>query len=122
MSIPIKPPGGPAGVPPPDGADGPKKSGEASEAFRAALDEVAPAAAPGPGVALEGAASVAAELRAGRIDAAVAVERLLERAVASGAAAALSPEQREGLRAHLRQILAEDPSLLALTKDLGRGA
>jgi len=121
MSTPIKPPGGPAGVPPPDGSDGPSKVGEASEAFRTALDAVAPEAAPRPGAGLEGVAAVAAELRAGRIDATDAVERLLDRAVASHTAAALSPEQREGLRAHLRRVLAEDPSLIALTKDLERG-
>ena len=134
MSTPIKGPGGAspgAGFPESDGPSG-TKTGGASETFREALDGAEKAADPqgAAGAAPTGAsqidpsdpvALVAADLRAGRIDVATALDRIVERAMASGPATALEPAARRELQDFLRQALADDPSLLALTKDLERG-
>ena len=132
MSTPIKGPGGAApgaGLPEAEGPSGTKtegtsesfrealesadKSGEAGQASAAARTEASPAADP--------VSNVAADLRAGRIDVATALDRIVARAMESGPASALPPAQRRELEAFLRQSLADDPSLLALTKDLERG-
>lgn len=128
MSAPIQPPGGGSG--PPDGVGGPEGPGEADSPVRSdgtgadALDAPQPTEAPGPtdaGEASGAVQEVAAELRAGRLDPADAVERLVQRALASPEAAALSPALRIELETHLRTTLADDPTLAALTRDLERG-
>src|SRR5687768_5886572 len=132
MSTPIKGPGGTspgAGLPETEGPSG-TKTGGASETFREALQGAEKTAQPeGASAAAEAAqvegadpvALVAADLRAGRIDVATAVDRIVERAMASGPATALEPAARRELPDFLRQTLADDPSLQALTKDLERG-
>ena len=114
MSDPIqrKGPGGVTG--PTDGAP----TEGAGAAFRAAVD-----GARSGGV--EGAhrseiAAIATEVRSGALDARAAVERLVQRALASGTAATLGPAQRERLAEMLRAQLAEDPTLQALQRDLER--
>lgn len=127
MTSPIKPPGGPSGSPSPDGVGGPGRAGqpkETSEAFRQTLDrtsgpEEAPRAAGAS--AADPVAQVAADLRAGRIDVDTALDRLVERAMSSRAVEALPPARRSELEAHLRRSLADDPTLVALTRDLERG-
>ncbi|MGE0791600.1 MAG: hypothetical protein AB7S26_38345 [Sandaracinaceae bacterium] len=114
MSDPIKPPGGPR--PPhttqgaddvagraPDGAEkvGGPEAGRGE--FRAEVDAAASSEA--------ASAPAAAPLDA-------AMERAIERAMAS--AKGLSPEQRDALEAQLRDALAEDPTLLALQRDVRR--
>ena len=142
MSSPIKPPGGntPGTNIPQDAVGHEKRRGATGESFRATLDEprneaVATEAArevEGAHAAgsahtvgeVDGASEVkriAADLRAGRMDAASAVDALVARALESNAAMALPPAQRTELEAYLRTTLSEDPSLLALTKDLSRG-
>jgi hypothetical protein len=130
MSTPIKGPGGAApgaGLPEAEGPSGTKTEGT-SESFRDALDKTGE---PGQASASRTEASqvpaadpvtnVAADLRAGRIDVATALDRIVARAMESGPASTLPPAQRRELEAFLRQSLADDPSLLALTKDLERG-
>jgi hypothetical protein len=137
MSTPIKGPGGAspgAGLPESEGPAG-TKAGGTSETFREALEgaegaEGAQKAGDSQGAGRAGAsqidpsdpvALVAADLRAGRIDVNTALDRIVERAMASGPATALEPAARRELQDFLRQALADDPSLLALTKDLERG-
>jgi len=125
MSTPIKPPGGPPGAPPPD--QGPDKAGDAGEGFRDALAEASgvgeSGAAPdvAEAVASRAVQAIADDLAAGRLDGAGTVEALVQRALASGAAASLTPERREALEAFLRQSLADDPSLAALAEELDGG-
>lgn len=114
MSDPIqrKGPGGATGV-----TEGKAPEG-AGAAFRAAVE-----GARGGGA--EGAhrseiAAIASEVRAGTLDAAGAVERLVQRALESSTAAGLPPAQKERLAELLRAQLAEDPTLQALQRDLGR--
>lgn len=127
MSTPIKPPGSP----PPDGGaapgDGPgaarveRRPGELRELVESAkeADVEGPTAASTPARA-EGTASIEADLRAGRIDVDEAIDRLVERSLAN--ASGLSSADRARLEAHLRAALAEDPTLIALRKDLVRGS
>lgn len=133
MSSPIKPPGGPAGPPSPDEVGGSDRAGgakETSEAFRQALDEASGAQEPTEATeatgaartgATDGVAQIAEELRAGQLDVEAAIDRLVERAMASGTAEALPPPKRAELEAFLRRSLADDPTLVALTRDLERG-
>ncbi len=127
MSSPIKPPGGTPSPPP--SADGAGPTGRAgqkapSETFQESLDKSAGTPAP-KGVVeaghVDGTQEVAADLRAGRIDAATAVERLVARTLEGPTAVGLTPAGRAELETFLRRMLAEDPALLALTKDLERG-
>ena len=118
MSTPIKPPGGTPGT---SDASGVEPTGEepdvarAGGSFRAAVDG-ARAAGP-PAVAV---GPLEAELRAGRITPEAAIERLVERALAS--ASALPEGRRAALEAQLRDALAADPTLIALRKDLERAS
>ncbi len=127
MTSPIKPPGGPSGPKSPDEVGGAGRGGavkETSEAFRQTLEGAS--GTDGAGGA-EGAlgpdavAKVAADLRTGRIDAQGAVDQLVERALASRSASALPPARRAELETFLRRSLADDPTLVALTRDLERG-
>jgi hypothetical protein len=113
MSDPIqrKGPGGATGV---TGGAAPEGAGAA---FRAAVDgarATGTEAARGSEIA-----AIAAEIKAGTLDPAAAVERLVERALSSGIAAGLPPAQRERLADVLRAQLANDPALVALTRELG---
>ena len=126
----IKPPSGkPSGLPPATDASS-AKSGAAkapSDAFRKALEEpdAAAAAGPSPGAARAApktdAVAIAQELRAGRIDAETAVNKLVEKALAKADAVGLPPAKRSDLEALLRDALASDPTLSQLSKDLERG-
>jgi hypothetical protein len=70
---------------------------------------------------VDAVAHVAEDVRAGRIDVATAIDQLVERAMASRTAEALPPARRTELEAFLRRSLAEDPTLVSLTRDLERG-
>ena len=115
MTGPIKPPGSPK---PPSSVDTPtevNRSAETAEAFKGALEGPSEAAP-----ATEVSAAVSAELRAGTLDAAGAVERLIADALASPAATQLSSAGKQALENHLRESLADDPNLAALVTDLER--
>lgn len=111
MSDPIqrKGPAASAGV-----AEGAAPRG-AGAAFRAAVDAQGAQGAHGGEIA-----AIASDVKAGKLDAAAAVERLVQRALASGTAATLPPAQRERLAEMLRAQLSEDPTLQALQRDLTR--
>ena len=119
MTGPIKPPGGGSiGVGGPGDPSGPRPSGER---FEATLDRVsAPKSdsiAPTP---LAGARAISADLRAGRLEASAAVDRIVAEALASPMAAGLDRTSLAELEAHLRSQLAEDPTLQSMTADLDR--
>lgn len=131
MSDSIKPPGiGPSGAPAAGGAM--PAVGATGDAFRAELERTAAASGTpettGPSGAAPAAAtphaarirSIAEDLRAGRIDATQAVERLLERTLSVGPAALLPPARRAELEALLRGLLQDDPTLSAMQRDLAR--
>lgn len=116
MSTPIKPPGGPSGAGGPEGPDT-AGVGEAEGSFRSVVEGARPSgAAEGP-AALQG---LHADLAAGRVTPEAAIDRLVERAMAG--AVGLPDAQRAALESQLREALAGDPTLLALRKDLERGA
>lgn len=88
----------------------------AGEAFRAESAEASRADASSRASALK---ELATEVKAGRMDAATALEQLVQRVLSEGAAASLPPEHRARLEQVLRAQLANDPALQALQKSLG---
>jgi hypothetical protein len=62
--------------------------------------------------------AIADDLAAGRIDREGAVEALVQRALASAPASSLTPERRQALEQFLRQTIADDPTMAALTREL----
>lgn len=128
MSAPIKPPGGPSGPPPgiggPEGPGGPEASSGRPASEGASPAERPEAARPASGTEAAAPAGpvreVAEALRAGQIDGAEAIDRLVQHALGAPGAQALSPALRSELEAHLRQTLADDPALAALVRDLDR--
>ena len=90
----------------------------AGEAFRGAVDgaKATGSESAGRAAALQ---ALAAEVRAGRMDTATAVDRLVLRVLSESAAASLPPEHRARLEEVLRAQLANDPALQALQKNLG---
>lgn len=126
MTSSIKPPGSP-GIPSPAGspADAPKSTAEAS--FQDAIGDVANASSLEQvgGANAAGAAAqtspldLAARLQRGEITAAQAVDQLVEKALASPEAQLLGEAGRAQLEQHLRDELANDPSLEAMVGELG---
>lgn len=121
MSTPIKPPGNA----PPLAVDGGRAlergrvEGREGE-LRAMVEEAGADAeieATGRERSLSG---IERDLRTGRIDVDEAIDRLVERAL--GRAGELSAERRTELEVNLRNALREDPTLIALRKDLERGS
>lgn len=125
MTSPIKPPGGtPPGAPDPSRVDGAGRAEGPRETFREALDRTSSDAGPAGATAppeVTGVRAISDDVRTGRIDAEAAVDRLVARALSTPAARSLTEAARAELEADLRRSLAEDPTLLALTKDLARG-
>ncbi len=123
MSTPIKPPGGsPPGVGGSDAPDADRvegRPGELRELVEQAEADVS-AAATAQAASASPVARIHADLAAGRIDVDQAIDRLVQRALAS--ASALPPGQLASLEAQLRAALVEDPTLAALRKDLERGS
>ncbi|HEY3359008.1 MAG TPA: hypothetical protein VGQ83_37505 [Polyangia bacterium] len=129
-------PGG--GVPPPpidDATTGATKPGSAAgkaESFARQLDEAAPAAGAGASAAPAGPAgaaqvqtpsgvqSVIDDLRAGRINADQAVERLVDETVSRGVGRAAPEAVRQRLRVALADLVAADPHLRDLVGRMER--
>lgn len=116
----IKGPGGP--VQPPDVT--PEKPAAPKSGFADKL------AAPGepkgptrvpPSIPTDAVARITADLRSSAITPEQAIDQLLELAIAQGPAGGLPEKARAKLRAHLEQLMAEDPTLAAKTQRLGRG-
>ncbi len=129
MSTPIKPPGhtDPVGGADPSEGSQPGAVEQRPGELRSLVDEARAeqASQRSPDAADATAATapsrvggVQADLAAGRIDVDEAIERLVDRALAQ--ASGLPTEQRAALEAQLRAALAEDPTLIALRKDLER--
>jgi hypothetical protein len=129
MSTPIEPPGSPppGGAEPGDDPGAERAEGRPGE-FREAVESAAEAdVGPADGAPEAAGTSSASplgdirqELAAGRIDVDQAVERLVQRAL--GSAAGLPESDRAALEAQLREALSEDPTLLALRRDLERAS
>jgi hypothetical protein len=124
MTTPIKPPGGssPAGASgASSGADHGRvegRSGELRSLVDGGTDVRGPTAAQaGDPLSLP---AIERDVRAGTIDVDQAIDRLVARALER--AAGLPADQRAVLETNLRSALAEDPTLLALRKDLERGS
>lgn len=131
MSSSIKPPGaaGTGGPTGPAASDDVRTAGSGA-AFQEELAKAGTAGAPaGAAPATSAAATQRAELlraladeiRSGQVDPKQAVDRLIERTLTTGPAAALPPARRVELEALLRAALEEDPTLQAMQRDLTRG-
>ena len=125
MTGPIKPPGTPS-VSIPTAADAIGKAGQVGKgapgAFQETLATDAEASRAVSTTSASGVtASVAADLRSGAIGSSEAVDRLVAEALESPMAASLNDAGRQALEVHLRESLAEDPSLASLVSDLDRG-
>lgn len=125
MTSPIKPPGGgpPSGIDPTDpaskgAAKGPAgaEGAERAEAFQEALASQQG----GQAESVQEAGSIGADLEAGRIDAATAIDRLVAEALSGPMASTLDAAGRAELEAHLRASLEDDPNLAAMVRDLER--
>lgn len=126
MTGPIKPPGAPGASIPTPGADEVGKAGQVGKGEPGAFQEtLATDAAQTADVSAPSAtgvsASVAADLRSGAIDASQALDRLVADALQSPMASSLNDAGRQALEVHLRESLADDPSLKSLVSDLDRG-
>lgn len=126
MTGPIKPPGAPrVSIPTP--ADEVGKSASVGKGAPGAFQETLATDAVSAPQASEAqaasgvSASIAAELRSGSIGATEAVDRLVAEALKSPMASSLNDAGRQALEVHLRESLADDPSLAALVSDLDRG-
>lgn len=121
MTSPIKPPGGKPPVDPTAATDAAKEgSADKAEAFREAMGATEANASAASGAdAPDATAAIVADLRAGRIDAQTAVDRLVAQALDAPMAQLLDDAGRARLEEHIRTTLSEDPNLAALMKDLG---
>lgn len=124
MTGPIKPPAPPIGTTPPSTVDAPRDPSRADFRAEALTTPESPTQRRGAGEvgAVDSAlASIANDLKSGRLSPDGAVEALVGRALQSPMAAALSPSARANLESVIRAQLADDPALAALVADLGRG-
>lgn len=136
MTSSIKPPGSSAPQPPPSakspdegsragGADGGVTAPSFAEAAVRANASDAAATSSRPSAELPPPPvtpfdALAAALTSGEIDTTDAVSALVERALDSPMAAALTDRGRERLAEHLRDSLANDPTLSGMVRDLER--
>ncbi len=122
MSGPIRKVGGASGTP--DVGDVGDVGGSDGDAFRASLDATRPAdATTGAGAPQSvGALELANAVKSGALEPSAVIDRLVEKALAAPAARSLTDQGRVELERALRSALAQDPTLLALQADLGRGA
>lgn len=112
----IKPPGGPGGVPAPgttESTQGPARPAGPSFQDRVA-EKRGPSAATGP--AQNPSQAVVADLRAGRIGPDDAVRQLADLAVQRSGA---PPAMRPVIEAQLRELLARDPLVQDLLRQMG---
>jgi len=122
MSSPIKPPGPtPTSQSPEPVADvtGTEKS---AKTFRDVLDEVAQVGEVShpSETAFNSVQAIADQLRTGQIDTPTAIDKLIENALQDLSISALPPEERLEVEKLLRAALQDDPTLVALAKDLRR--
>ncbi|MFK7986550.1 MAG: hypothetical protein AB8I08_11050 [Sandaracinaceae bacterium] len=129
MSTPIKPPGGPTSGPgsiESSATDATSAPGAFQEALstEGAASSAATAVeqtAAEPTATSEASAPVQAlvdDVRAGRLDVDGAIDQLVDRALST--TTGLPSEHRQALEAQLREALGEDPTLLALRRELER--
>ncbi len=122
MTTPIKPPGQGATPSPTSDVDASRAPGSVKaggESFQSTLEKTSHSAS-----ATSTADAVRAlvdDVKAGRATVGQALDRLVARALDSGIARTLPAAQRADLEASLRTALLDDPSLVALTKELERG-
>jgi hypothetical protein len=121
MTDPIKRGGG-AGPVDPSAAEGASgTTGPRTEEFRETLGASSQASGTSGAQAPGELGQLASELREGRLTPEQVIEALVARQLRSHAAQMLQPAQRAELETLLRSRLEEDPTLLALGRDLTRG-
>lgn len=118
MTGPVKPPGGAPPPAAPDAPEGPRSGGFAERVAGATVPDPPARVGEGPSAVVQ---ALLAELQAGTLDGAGAVDALVRRALESPAAAALTAEGRARLEAVLRDAVADDPHLSSLVRAVDRG-
>ena len=128
MTSPIKPPGGKPPIPQNPAVDqvGKGEKGGFSDAVQADAAQAAEAAeSANPSTSstqaeATGADAIAERLQSGAIDAATAMEELVQRALENPSLQGLSADARADVEATLRATIADDPTFAMLQKDLDR--
>ncbi len=118
----IQGPGGPGKPPGIEPGEAAAEKPRVGPAFADKLAEARPpeaASAAQAAAAADPVASVAADLKAGRLTPKQAVERLLDLVSSRGPAAGLPDKVRARLRAELEDLLRTDPGLAAKARRLG---
>lgn len=122
MTDPIKRGGGAGPVDPSAGSGVGEASGPRSEAFRETLQAERASTSQTQDVqGLDELNQLAGSMRSGSLTPEQVVEALVARQLQSSAARGLAPAQRAELESLLRSRLSDDPTLLALGRDLSRG-
>ena len=122
MNTPIKPPGSTPFSQSPEPVADVTGTEKPNETFRDVLDEVAQVGEVSYAreTALNSVDAIADQLRTGEIDTLTALDKLVENALEDLSVSALPPEEKLEVEKLLRAALQEDPTLIALTKDLER--
>jgi hypothetical protein len=122
MNTPIKPPGGTPFSQSPEPVADVTGTEKPAETFSKALDELAPVGevSNAKEASLDSVQAIADQLQTGKIDTPTALERLVENTLEDLSVSALPPEEKLEIEKMLRAALQDDPTLVALTKDLRR--
>ena len=122
MNTPIKPPGSTPFTQTPEPVADAIGTEKPAETFRDVLDEVTPAGelSHPNDAALNPVHAIADQLQTGKIDTATAIDKLVKNALEDLSISGLPPEEKLAVEKLLRAALKEDPTLVALAKDLRR--
>jgi len=122
MNTPIKPPGGTPFTQTPEPVADAIGTEKSAEPFQDVLDEVTPADALSHenDDFLNPVHAIADQLRTGEIDTPTAIDKLVKNALEDLSISGLPPEKKLAVEKLLRAALEEDPTLVALAKDLRR--
>jgi hypothetical protein len=122
MNTPIKPPGSTPFSQSPEPVADVTGTEKPTETFRDVLDELAQVGEVSHAreTAFDSVQAIADQLRTGEIDAPTAIDKLVENALRDLSISALPPEEKLEVEKLLRAALQDDPTLIALEKDLER--
>jgi hypothetical protein len=122
MNTPIKPPGSTPFSQSPEPVADVTGTEKTNETFGDVLDELAQVSevSQAKETAFDSVQAIADQLRTGEIDTPAALEKLVEDALQDLSISGLLPEEKLEIEKLLRAALQDDPTLIALAKDLER--
>lgn len=120
MSTPIKPPGSPPLSQSPEPIADVTGAEKSAETFREVLDEIAQVgeASHTTQTSFNSVQAIVDQLRTGKINTPAAIDKLVENALQDLSLSVLPPEEKLEVEKLLRTALQDDPTLVALVKDL----